>query len=207
LENNTKLITQIILGFMAVTYALVRIFSLKKKNRDMAQQSRLIEIANIELQARFGMDKIINDTLVDRALIIKVHNGGSKLFVGVSKYISIIEEAHSSKILPVISDFQKFPIDREYMEMIRRLLEDSIYVVNVSTMKESTLKRVYIKDGLKSSILYPLIGSELGFYFVSFSSTSNDFEVLDSSEFSTIEIELNKIKLLYKKAADLKLLH
>ena len=192
---------------MAVTYALVRIFSLKKKNRDMAQQSRLIEIANIELQARFGMDKIINDTLVDRALIIKVHNGGSKLFVGVSKYISIIEEAHSSKILPVISDFQKFPIDREYMEMIRRLLEDSIYVVNVSTMKESTLKRVYIKDGLKSSILYPLIGSELGFYFVSFSSTSNDFEVLDSSEFSTIEIELNKIKLLYKKAADLKLLH
>lgn len=179
-------------------------YNIVKKSKD---ESRLSLVSKIEVECDNILDSAVYRTQTDRALIIKIHNGGSKMYVGVSKYASITQESHNDKLPSIKKDFQKFKVDKDDMGMIHTLISDGLVILETSRMPPSMLKRRHELDGVKSSIIYKIRETEFGFYYGSFSSTIEYNEFIGSHEYSILEAEINKLRNIYAEADRRGVLH
>lgn len=164
-------------------------------------------VAGLEVQINALLGWIVSETPADRAIIIKLHNGGSKLQTGMTKYISVINERHNKNVMEVAKDFQHYPIDANYMQMIHKLLSEKIIVANVDSMPEGMLKRRYRLDGLKCAIIFYLRETDGGLYYGSFASTYTLEEITTDENFARIENTIQKIRHLFREASHKKILN
>lgn len=173
----------------------------------LRDESRLLNIAKLEVETDNILDNIIYTTNTDRALVVKIHNGGSKMYAGTDKYASVLYESLSESLHPIKNDWQKFPVDRDYMMMIDTLIKDGVALFDIETMKESTLSRAYKSEGVKSVAFFKIRETDFGFYFASFASLKSQDEFYLSKDFSMLEIKANKIRNIYAEADRKGVLH
>jgi len=170
-------------------------------------KTRVALVAALEVRINSLLTKIVSETPVDRAVVIKLHNGGSKLQTGITKYITVINERHNGNVMEVYRDFQHYPIDANYMLMIHRLVQDKLIIVDTKKMPEGLLKRRYNLDGIKSSIIFYIRETDGGLYYGSFSSTSTLEEITTDQAFARIENTIEKLRWHFKDAASKKILN
>lgn len=173
----------------------------------LKNESRLLNVANLEIETDNILDNIVFQTATDRALIVKIHNGGAKMYVGVSKYASVIEESISPEMKPIKDDWQKIKIDKEYLMLVQQLINDGMIILNVDSMNPSTLERTYKSEGVKSVAMFRIRETKFGFYFASFSSTKEEHEFIGSNEFALIELKVNRLRNIYLEADRKGVLH
>lgn len=167
--------------------------------RKLLSDSRIVQIANLEITSQNILDDLILSTLCQRSINIKLHNGGDKLYANVSKYISIIQEGKNSPLGQVIDDFQYYEVDERYMQMIQRLLKERRIILYTHEMPPGFLKRQYERDGITITILTYLSETDSGLYFNSSSSNHAPHDYLDSKNYAGIEIALNHMKNAYAR--------
>ena len=174
--------------------------SLKKEKGE----TRIIAINKMDVEIEALLYKIEQETKVDRALVLKFHNGGPKMFSGVAKYTSVITESHSPTLSSIKQLIQNFPVDRSFMNLLIKLNTDKQLAVDVNQLDEGSLKRRYIQDGCKTAMLVELVYTESGLYFLDLSGKS-DFIL--SEGFTKVEQLANRIRNIYQIAKKQQLLH
>jgi len=175
-------------------------------NQRIRKKLRVGEIAKLEVDIQNILDNAVFRTLADRALLIKLHNGGL-LLAGVPKYITILQESNSDNLKSVKKDFQQFKVDPSYMQMIDTLVREGIYIQEVVRMPEGFLKRRYEYEGIKATVIFSIAQTKNGFYYGSISTTKSFADFIGSHEYAALESIVNTIRNKYKKAKKLKLLY
>lgn len=116
------------------------------------------------------MEHILEKTTIDRFLILKLENGGGKPKVGASLYVSVIMEACTQGLNPVLDVYNRVKIDGSYINILSDVsLKNNVpYVIN--QMNESQLKNMYLGEGMKFAELFYLCESDTAFYYASLAS-------------------------------------
>jgi hypothetical protein len=175
-------------------------------NMRIRRKLRVGKIAELEVKTQNILDSAVYKTLADRALLIKLHNGG-KIFAGVQKYITVLQETNSDELKTVKEDYQNFKTDRAYMEMINTLLTEGVFIQEVHRLPEGLLKRRYEMEGIKATVIFSISQTNNGFYFGSFSTTKSFSDFIGSHEYTILETRISKLRNIYKQAKKDKILH
>ena len=131
-----------------------------------------------------------------RVLILKSENGGGIPRATDHVYLSILEEVPDSNITPVKQLVQKLPSDRSYNEMIIELLQKGEVIYRVEDMPEGMLKDFYVAEGVKISIVRPIVTLKDKFIYSSFAWKDDDIDISHIKVF--INSRLSNIKNIYE---------
>jgi hypothetical protein len=122
-------------------------------NMRIRRKLRVGRVTEFEITTQNLIESTVHRTLADRALIIKLHNGG-KIFAGVQKYITVLQEYNSENLRSVRDDFQNYKVDAAYMQMINTVISEGLFIQEVNKLPEGFLKRRYEYEGIKSTVIY-----------------------------------------------------
>jgi hypothetical protein len=134
-------------------------------------------------------------------MVVKFHNGGGMMNM-VNNKISIIAESNSVHLRSVKNDYQKYEVDQAYKNMLSNLREDKILIYDVLNMDDGFLKRRYMMEGIKVTVIFYLVEGRGVEFFGSFSSVLDFNEFMIDSNYSIIENRINKIRILFKEAVN-----
>lgn len=185
------------LGYMAAG-ALIASIVFFFISRDKRKESRTVAIAKMEIEVDSLLYQLEQETNIKRALILKLHNGGPKLYAGVTKYTSVMQESHSPKQETVKHLIQSFPVDRAFSSLFAELPAQKVVMLDIEKMSESSLKRRYIHDNCKTGMLVELVETDSGLYFLDLSSELDQMEFYSKSNYSLQEQLINRIRNIYK---------
>lgn len=112
------------------------------------------------------MGGVLATTHASRVLILKVTNGGDVPMVGSNLHGSVVYEVAND--MPLIGDrWRKQPLDRPYIDLMRRVYEEGEATVITRQMPNSHLKDVYLNDGVQQSNVHFIYATEGAFYAMS----------------------------------------
>jgi hypothetical protein len=174
-------------------------------NMRIRRKLRVGRVTEFEITTQNLIESTVHRTLADRALIIKLHNGG-KIFAGVQKYITVLQEYNSENLRSVRDDFQNYKVDAAYMQMINTIISEGLFIQEVNKLPEGFLKRRYEYEGIKSTVIYYINQTDHALYFGSFSTTKSFSDFVGSHEYSILESVISKIRNRYKQAKKEKIL-
>lgn len=176
---------------MIAFYLVMSVLNLRK-------QSRVLTVANFEIEVDNILDNAVFKTTADRSLLFKFHNGGSKIYAGAKKYISVYSESHNHNLHSVEDDWQKIEADKTDMMLMQKIINDGVVLIDVKKMEPSKLKRAYDAGGIKSSILFKIWETPHCFYYLSFCSLSEFNQFVGTNNFSTLELTAEKLRNLFR---------
>lgn len=200
-----KLITAAMIGITVSAITSYVIFS--RNLRRVSRRSQVAQVANLEIEAHVILQNIIYETPIDRALILKMHNGGGKLYAGVIKHISILDEDHTTSVGPIKDDIQHYPADTQYMHLAQMLVADKLVVLETESMTDGMLKRRQVHDNVKVSIIFFIAETEGGLYYGALDSTLPSSTILSDEVFSVLETKIHKLRRLYEEGKRNRILH
>lgn len=137
------------------------------------------------------------------ALVLKIHNGGSKLTEGTPWYSSVVAEAPTFADVSAIDVWQNKDVDSEYKELIRIVRRNKVHWLVTDGMADSFLKRTYKRMGVVGSIVMEVYQDENFYYYVSFPARDDYDLMLKGSELNKYEVAQIHLARLYKKYHDL----
>ena len=142
------------------------------------------------------LEKAVFRTSCANAVLLKIHNGGGKLIEGQNWYSSVIAEAPERSSVSAIEAWQNIDVEDDYKDLIRELQRTKRKYLDVDSMKESFLKRNYIRMGIKGSLVMEVYRNDYAYYYISY-PVRDSFDVLkNTAEFN--ELELTTIRLMKK---------
>lgn len=192
------MILEILIGIMiGGTIAAIVSFAV---GINVFRPSRVALVTAYDIECQALVDKCVDTGLCDRALIIKMHNGGGRIVAGKPKYASVLFEANSNKVQSIRDTFQHYEVDVEYSLLIQRVQFDRRVIQETMTMPHSMLRRRYENDKLTASFVPFFIETKGGMYYGSFSTVGPAHEFLGSSKFSEMESIINRIKNVHRRA-------
>jgi hypothetical protein len=156
---------------------------------------------NFLTSVKMYLDNVVYLSKVDRGIVVKFHNGGGMMNM-VNNKISIIAESNSVHLRSVKNDYQKYEVDQAYKNMLSNLREDKILIYDVLNMDDGFLKRRYMMEGIKVTVIFYLVEGRGVEFFGSFSSVLDFNEFMIDSNYSIIENRINKIRILFKEAVN-----
>src|SRR5574339_509013 len=68
-----------------------------------------------------ALHRVIEETKVQRILIIKAHNGGGLIKPDTPLFVSVLYEDYTHPLDTVRNDYQKVEVDEEYIRLLRDL--------------------------------------------------------------------------------------
>src|SRR5678810_755741 len=74
-----------------------------------------------------SMHKLMEETSVERMLILKTHNGGGLIKPSTPLYISALYEDYTTPLDSVKSDIQNVLLDEEFIRMMLELCKFKVY--------------------------------------------------------------------------------
>jgi hypothetical protein len=121
----------------------------------LKRRERTLKALRDELKIYKEMDSLVDEENVDRVMFISLHNGGGRIIPGKAKYISIIEEAKSSKITSCVEKHQKKLVDIEYMERMIQPIFSPTNMTKIITneLNSGLIKELYVSEGIKEVII------------------------------------------------------
>lgn len=188
-----------VVATIIIIYLIIKVANLK-------QQSRTAQITAFEVLIQGILDKAVLNGWCDRALVLKMHNGGGKMYTGVNKYASVLFEGDTDKMTDVKDDFQKYLIDSEYMDLMQRVSSNKIEIQKTTDLKYSMLRRRYEADDITHSIVFFIEETENAMYYGSFTSISPDSDMITGKSFAGLEAKMNKLRNAYQRAKKKKIL-
>lgn len=153
---------------------------------------------------RYKRDTILKDIVFRtgsvNALILKIHNGGSKLTEGTPWYSSVVAEAPTFYDVSAIEFWQNKSVDEQYKGMIRQLQKDKMIWMHIDGPKIGpTLQRVYSRMAIIGTLVVELYRDDHYYYYASF-PVREDFEkLLENGEINKYEVGQTHLKRLYHK--------
>ncbi len=143
------------------------------------------------------MQQLLNETDANRFLILKAENGGGRPKIGSTINVSVLYEVLSG--LPSIKDdYQKLPVDNEYISMLADASSHGHTSLVVSEMPPCILKDIYVAENVKYSEIHYLCETPKAFYYCSIASTiTTNFSGAKSR--NSIHLSVNNIKNIMKK--------
>lgn len=112
------------------------------------------------------LNEVISETMASRILILKSHNGGGIPSPGRIIKSSCLYEVVGSGVPPVKADWQNQILDRQYLQILSRILESKQWI-KTDEMKEGMLRDVYLSSGVCCSVIGRIGHSTRALYYIS----------------------------------------
>jgi hypothetical protein len=161
-----------------------------------------IEIKSIDVEnlptVQSIINRVIDETSIQRVLIMKTENGGGKPRLGAHLYTSIMYDAFKSPLYGTKNDYQRMLVDDIYVKMLSDIGPTTYNNLSVGKMKDGLLKRVYLRDGIKYSEVYYVTETDDAFVYVTFSSTDENEKFDNPNDRVEIDIAVSKIRNIFE---------
>jgi len=180
-------------GFASTHYVIYR----------LRNSNKMKSVMIMELKIENVLESILNHTIIDRALLCKVHNGGTPILVGSEKKISIIVEPDDSLRPHTQATYTAFPIDNNYKRILIEMMDrkDMFVIHKISEEQDSVFFRKSEADGLVEVMHYYVGESETGVYYLFLGTLTGPGEILrHNTQRNRIEEQLVVARKLVKKA-------
>lgn len=138
-------------------------------NRFASPKRQISKVVNIY----DAIHRVLEETNVERFLIFKAHNGGGVISPNGDLFISTLYEGYKEPFTSVKSKYQKLPVDIVYAKMLLEIIRTKKVDYNVEDIPEGILKDIYLKEGVKKSLLYFLGQDRKNVYFCSCASSQD----------------------------------
>ncbi len=140
-----------------------------------------------------SMHRVLDETPVERFLILKAHNSGGIIKPNTPLYISVIYEDYTHPFKSVKDDYQRLTIDEEYLRMLVTLCNQKSIRVTTSELPNGILKSIYQGEGVKYAEMYYLGQDRKNIYFCTCGTSASTWED-NSYQKMTVQIQINTIK-------------
>lgn len=120
-----------------------------------------------------AMHRAIAESIAQRFLIMRAHNGGGVIKPTGDLYASVLYQDYVKPFHDVKADYQKLPVDKEYTKMLLDIMQNKKLYYPVSEMPESLLKNIYKKEGVQHVFLYYLGQDRKNIYFCSIGTSKS----------------------------------
>lgn len=174
-------------------------------HKRLRKTTRLAKVLKLEIEIKEVLNENILKTLSERAVIIKLHNGG-KIYAGVDKFITVIHEAHREPLEALKDDYNQYKVDEMFLRLIQKLLAEKIIVMEAKDLEGSFLKRRFQYENITSLILYKIVETDESLYLGIINTTDDFVNFVGGSDFALIELAINKLRNLYITAKRQKIL-
>lgn len=164
------------------------------------QAAKTAQVLALDVSTHKVLERVVDLTPCDRALVLALHNGGGRLMAGAPKYASAIHEAHSDEVGAALDDFQRFRIDMDYTMLIEQVKARGIVFLTTAAMNESMLRRRYALDGIQAAIVVSIAETPNRYYYASFSTCGNPDDLMSVANYARIESAVNELRNLYVAA-------
>lgn len=145
------------------------------------------------------LNRVIDDTCIQRVLVMKTENGGGKPRLGAHLYASILYEAFKAPLSSTKNDYQRILVDDMYVKMLSDIGPTTHNNLSVNKMKDGLLKRIYLRDGVKYSEVYYLTETDDSFIYMTFSTTDENERFEDPNDRVEIDIAVSKIRNVFQR--------
>lgn len=140
-----------------------------------------------------AMHYILENSNVERILILKSHNGGGLIKPDTPLYVTCLYEDYTNPLESVKSFYQKMEVDEQYIRMLRDLSQAKILKRRTENLDDGLLKNAFVKDGILYSEMQYLGQDRRNLYFCSLVTTqSTDFE--RATDRTAIQVSVSGIK-------------
>lgn len=168
--------------------------------RYLISKKKLNSVLAFEIAAQSVLDQAIQLPMIDRALILKAHNGGKMEFAYSFRYISVLYEGASQTTSVIKNAYQSYPMDKAYKLFINKLITDKQVFYQTRTEDVGMLQRAYNHDEIETANMYILALTKDAVYFCSFSSKLKPGGFLNSPDYVIMEQLANKLMQLHRTA-------
>jgi hypothetical protein len=174
---------------------------LENRNNDtknVIKSKKVIDLENNnEIQPI--INRVINETSIQRVLVMKTENSGGKPRLGSHLYASIIYEAYKAPLSSTKNDYQRILVDDMYVKMLSDIGPTEHNTLSINKMKDGLLKRIYLRDGIKYSEVYYLTETDDSFIYITFSTTDDNEKFETPNDRVEIDIAVSKIRNIFEK--------
>lgn len=140
-----------------------------------------------------AMHRIVQETKVQRLLVLKAHNGGGVIKPSGDLYISTVYEDYRSPFESIKADYQRIEADKHYAKMLLELIQNKKIRYTTDRMPSGLLKNVYTNLCITHSVIYYIGQDKKNIYFAS-CATSTDGLWMTSAEETEVDVLINIIK-------------
>lgn len=113
------------------------------------------------------MHRIVEDSPVERFLILKAHNGGGVIKPNTPIYSSVIFEDYTHPFRSVKDQYQKLQADEEYLRLLVDVISKKRVVLKTNELSPGLLKTIYDGEGVKYSEICFLGNDKKNIYYCS----------------------------------------
>lgn len=138
------------------------------------------------------MNRILEETVIQRCLVFKVHNTGGLIRPTTELFASVLYEDYRIPFTSVKEGYQRLPVDKEYIKMILDVMEKKKDFYETESIPNGMLRDIYVREGVRNSIIYFIGQDRRNMYFCSV-GTDFDSDFLKKQGIS-IDIWINIIK-------------
>jgi len=144
-----------------------------------------------------SMNRVINESEVERVVIMKAENGGGKPKVGGHLYISAIMEVGNNSKVSRLTDYNRLKADAGYVELLADLLSKFKVSLVTDELADSLIKKIYLGEKVKYADAYFIHATDEAVYYCLF--ITNKDAVFNNPETALLlEVTVNYIANIFK---------
>lgn len=117
-------------------------------------------------------NELIAESTVERALVLRLTNGGGEPIVGTTYYVSVMASGMQDVKTHLVPEYKKLEVDDAYVAMIVGLKKMKRMLLLVDSMPHSLLRDLYNSEKVKYAEVYYLCSTSNATYFCSFATYS-----------------------------------
>lgn len=141
-----------------------------------------------------ALHRVVENTNVQRVLIMKAHNGGGLIRPDTPLYVTVLYEDYTHPLTSIKADYQKIEVDEPYVRLLMDLILQKNVSLDVGVLKPSILKISYDSQAIKYAEMYYIRQNRRNLYFCSIVTTEEAEVFLDSKQRAEILLLLNTLK-------------
>lgn len=128
-----------------------------------------------------------------RAVVLIMENGGGKPELGRQLYSSVLYESFQEGMQPIHANWQKRPIDGQYLENFRKVYHASgrYHVFKADDFRGSILHGIYKKENVECSQVAEIYRSNKFYIYVSINYCETYNEISDDNKTRALQILAN----------------
>lgn len=141
-----------------------------------------------------AMHKLMEDTTVERFLILKTHNGGGLIKSTTPLYISALYEDYTSPLMSVKGDIQNLLLDEEFIRMLLELCRTKSYRSYTKDLKSEFLREFLQGNDITFIEMRFIKEDRKNLYICSFVTTDPEQNFDTPVQQTAITVATNKIR-------------
>lgn len=172
---------------------------LKRQKEARLMEEGLVKTLQQEIDSENELKRVKHEIEAPRALILKSENGGGVPRIGKGVFLTILHEASDTGYDSVMNEVKRLPTDMSYNKLIIELVTNGMQILIVDEMEDGMLKDIYLSDGIKYSIVVPIVTMKDMFIYASFAWKSVLTDEMLIQVKSKIVNHANNIKNIYER--------